>query len=891
MAKKPRKNSRPQHATYDIDFVRASARHRWPELLREIGGVDPDHLDGQHHPCPKCGGSDRFRFIDPDLGAVLCNQCFKRDNGDGFAALQWLAGLKFAEVLAKVADYLGVQPTVSGNGNSTGKNSSKEKADPAEHLVFDKTPSENFLSVFCYNKPPILPAAIQAVGGRTARYRNQFAVIALPVWGEDWKSSDAVPVGWCIYGATGGKLPKYSKGDRGSNKPSVEWIKVKLTAGSQTGIICDRQKLASTETTTIWKVEGPSDLLSFLSLPDLPPDTTALTNASGAGEKPSAWMLDLFRGKQARLVHDADEPGEKGATGWTDERGRCRPGWAGSIAATATECRHVRLPYEVVPTHGKDLRDWANEGGSYAGLVQLAELSEIFSQQDGLKTAAEISKSSTSSDPNDPQPNEADDDPHRLAKRNLDLYSKCEPGATIRFWRDQWFTWKPSRGCYRRITESDLEAKVTAFIQQEFRRLNIADQQDAEKDEIPYAKKVTRNLVTNVVANMKALCLIPSTVEMGMFIPSNSSQKRERRNIISMANGLIDLDAIFRDAEESEVILPHTPEWFSTIHLPYAFDPAATCPQWESVLEHNLEMDPERIKICQEWAGYLLTPDTGEAKFLALEGEGRNGKSVYIAGITAIVGTENASAIPFEAFGERFAKTMTLGRLVNICSDVGEIDKIAEGTIKSFVSGDRIFFDRKGIDGVESVPTARLTLAWNNRPRFSDRSSAIWRRMLLVPWNLEIEPSRRIRNMDKSTFWEQSGELPGMFMWALRGLIRLREQRGFTESKAANEAIEDYRMETNPARAFLSEHFEKSESGKIQCSFVYSHYCNWCGKFGHKPMGDRVFGREVKRVLGSERKRFRDGDRLHWCYVNIQYSDDSVLSNAKDDGSDERLFH
>ena len=91
--------------------------------------------------------------------------------------------------------------------------------------------------------------------------------------------------------------------------------------------------------------------------------------------------------------------------------------------------------------------------------------------------------------------------------------------------------------------------------------------------------------------------------------------------------------------------------------------------------------------------------------------------------LTALLGEHNVAHVPLELFGQRFQLTMTLGKLANIAAEVGDLDKAAEGVLKAFTAGDRMDFDRKGIPGIEAYPTARLVLATNNRPRFSDRSS------------------------------------------------------------------------------------------------------------------------------------------------------------------------
>jgi len=97
----------------DAQQLKQVARGRWPEILSAAAGIDRALLDGRHHPCPKCGGEDRFRMIDQEAGAVLCNQCFASENGDGFAAITWFCDCDFPTAVRLVGEYLD-----SSNGNS-----------------------------------------------------------------------------------------------------------------------------------------------------------------------------------------------------------------------------------------------------------------------------------------------------------------------------------------------------------------------------------------------------------------------------------------------------------------------------------------------------------------------------------------------------------------------------------------------------------------------------------------------------------------------------------------------------------------------------------------------------------------------------------------------------
>lgn len=832
MARKP---------SYDLQLVRDAAAGRWAEILSHMGGISADFLDGRHHECPKCGGTDRFRLIDAKAGALLCNQCFASKNGDGFAALGWLCGWSFQESLTRVADHLGIAPE---------KRSCKR--DPASHL--DWIPWSDLLAArWCEIKQPITSAAVQRCGGRMAMYYGQYVVIALPIHGQTGV------VGWVLYNTSGRELPVYDKNGQVTN-----WVKVKTTGGSDTGILGPVEECKSA--THVWKTEGPSDLLALLSL-DPPTGHTAVCNAAGCKEDPFGvgWALDLFAGHVCYVVHDCDRPGQEGAMGVPRSDGQVRPGWCQAIATKASETRNVVLPYPISETHGEDLRDWIRDGHGYQDLVDLAATCPPIAT-----TAAQ------------PLPVEADDDPHRLARVNLQRYARHRDGATLRYWRDEWYTWKPSRGCYQRISEKELRAKVTAAIKEEFDRLSVQAQMDGEENTT--AKKVTVTTVTNTLAAMAGMVVVPNTVDQMTWL---DGENRERRNYIALRNGILDVDALMSDHED--VLLPHSPNWFSEVCLPYEFNIDAECPKWLAFLRRNLEGDFQRINVLQEWAGYLLLPDTGEQVFLMLEGEGANGKSVYCAAIAAMLGGPNCSHIPLELFGDRFAKSQTLGKLVNICADVGELDKVAEGYLKSFTSGDAMFFDRKGVDGINCTPTARLMIACNNRPRINDRSQGVWRRLKIIPWLVQIGPDERIKNMDKAWWWEQSGELPGILNWALVGLYRLKQQLGFTITDLGQKASDDYQHEVNPARSFLAEHLEQvsNPESKVKTVDVYKFYSLWCQENGYRPLNERHFAKEISRVFPeSKRKKLGPKAYRYWCYDHLIFSCDEICGKKTYEASE-----
>lgn len=97
----------------DLAELKARASGQWADIIASICGIDRSILDGNHHACPKCGGTDRFRMVDEAAGSLFCNQCFSKKNGDGIAAIQWLRGVDFAEALRLAAEHLRITPSAT----------------------------------------------------------------------------------------------------------------------------------------------------------------------------------------------------------------------------------------------------------------------------------------------------------------------------------------------------------------------------------------------------------------------------------------------------------------------------------------------------------------------------------------------------------------------------------------------------------------------------------------------------------------------------------------------------------------------------------------------------------------------------------------------------------
>jgi putative DNA primase/helicase len=331
-------------------------------------------------------------------------------------------------------------------------------------------------------------------------------------------------------------------------------------------------------------------------------------------------------------------------------------------------------------------------------------------------------------------------------------------------------------------------------------------------------------------------------------------------------NGLLCWDS--GKAKIKPVLMKHNPRYFSLYALPYDYDPSAKCPNWEAFLDDVMLSRKDYITVLQQFIGYLFRPDLREQKFLLCCGEGSNGKGVFFEVIQSLVGDENCSQVSLTRFNDRFALSQTMGKIVNMTAESSHIiaDE-AENTLKSYVAGDTFTFERKFKDPISAVPTAKLIITTNALPRFRDKTQAVWRRIILIPFDKVIPANSQIRDLASIL----KKELSGILNWAIAGLENLNA-KGFIIPESNRQLIDEYRADADPCRAFLMDNYfeTQNETDYIDSSELYMHYTRWCKESGFEPVNCRLFGQQVKRVLPrAERQRVRTNNGREYRYHGI----------------------
>jgi putative DNA primase/helicase len=152
--------------------------------------------------------------------------------------------------------------------------------------------------------------------------------------------------------------------------------------------------------------------------------------------------------------------------------------------------------------------------------------------------------------------------------------------------------------------------------------------------------------------------------------------------------------------------------------------------------------------------------------------------------------------------------------------------------------------------------------------------------MILVRFEVTIPPERQNPNLAQ----ELHGELPGIFLWALEGLRRLRKQGRFTIPADSVEALLDYRRENNPARLFLEDCCEERLGTLILSGELYQDYLGWAKENKFEALNESQFGKELRKVFpNAKRERKSISGKRPWAYVGLSRVPDRPMLSTTDE--------
>ena len=301
------------------------------------------------------------------------------------------------------------------------------------------------------------------------------------------------------------------------------------------------------------------------------------------------------------------------------------------------------------------------------------------------------------------------------------------------------------------------------------------------------------------------------------------------------------------------------------------YDPDADATLFGAFITRILPNNEVRLFV-QRYFGYAATGDSGEQIMALFYGRGANGKSVLLNIIRGVLG-DYCVTLPFSSLtgeGNRGGGDATpdLARLPGArfvtASEPKAGTRLDEGMIKALTGGEPMMVRAMYHNPFEFVPTHKIVLSFNNKPKVHAQDEGTWRRMAMVPFEVTIPLDERDPMLADRIL---EAEAPGVLNWILDG-VRMYRERGLDLPVAVCEATQAYRGESDPVGPFIDAALERADGCTVLASVLFLAYTIWAKRNGLEPITRNRFG------LIMTEKGYQKEKAGVYSYVDVRLIDE-----------------
>lgn len=312
---------------------------------------------------------------------------------------------------------------------------------------------------------------------------------------------------------------------------------------------------------------------------------------------------------------------------------------------------------------------------------------------------------------------------------------------------------------------------------------------------------------------------------------------------IPFKNGIYDLS--------TNTLLPFSPEHIITNRINYNYEPGAYSEIMDKTLNKIACQDKSIRLLLEEMIGYCFYRRNELGKAFILTGDNNNGKSTFLDVVKTLFGDENICALDLKELGDRFKTAELFGKLVNIGDDIGDEFIANAAVFKKLTTGDRVNVERKGQDPFEFNNYSKFLFSANNIPRIKDKTGAVSRRLIIIPFNAQFSASDPDFDPFIKYKLRSNESMQYLIKIGLEGLKRVLVNRQFSKSEKVQNALEEYEEINNPVIGFVKELGEENIKNEPTKS-VYMKYKEYCIMNNLQAISNIEFSRQITKRFGFE---------------------------------------
>lgn len=266
--------------------------------------------------------------------------------------------------------------------------------------------------------------------------------------------------------------------------------------------------------------------------------------------------------------------------------------------------------------------------------------------------------------------------------------------------------------------------------------------------------------------------------------------------------------------------------------------------EWETFLERILP-DEEVRAFVQRFFGYAMLGKVTEHVMPIFTGTGANGKGTLRDALMAAFGDyaiEVDPAILMESKHERHGafKMRLRGARLTFCSETEKGKRFSESTMKRLTGGDPIEANLMHKNPITFDPSHSLVMLTNHLPAVSGDDPAVWRRILVVPFDVVIPPEERDGGLPDRL----KKSAPAVLGWVYEGWLSYQEQ-GLNPPEIVRIRTQEYQASSDVLGRFLEERTTTTPHGRVRARELFTAWTAWCGASGEQAGTEKAFAESL----------------------------------------------
>jgi putative DNA primase/helicase len=326
--------------------------------------------------------------------------------------------------------------------------------------------------------------------------------------------------------------------------------------------------------------------------------------------------------------------------------------------------------------------------------------------------------------------------------------------------------------------------------------------------------------------------------------------------LFNVANGTLHLKEIGKDGK-AVVLKKHNRADRITRLSPAVYDPKAERPIWDNFVATILPVLPEDdgravlADFTKVFYGHAISGDVSTRKMLMALGEsGTNGKSTMVGAIADTMG-DYAMSIPVATLLEGdFAKSgadaspdlarLPGARLVRT-AEPKKGARLSVPLVKQLTGGTDVMTVRHLNKGFfDFIPTFKFSMSMNDVPIIPAADPAIWKRIALVRFDVEIPDE----DIDVHLPEKLRAEMSGILNWLVEG-FRDWLANGIVLPEAVKAAVEEHRGESDKVGNFIKAAILPTKGKSTRAGILLAAFTRWCKLSGEDPISGTAFGKAM----------------------------------------------